>query len=256
MDFKESGFMYLLGGLVVAFVLVQSLFFMKKAWSHGKKLGLSSATLKKTVASSILFTIAPALAILATVITIAGALGLVLPWIRLSMIGNIGYEVTAAHSTLESFGILGGLNLEVQDKTVFAAAAWVMTIGSVMPLILMPLFLEKIQTKIGKTATANAKWADLMAAAAFIGLIAAFIARSIAGAGDEDIVGDGAGFLSVCTLVSSMLFMLLLQRLSKMPRAKWLEPFAMPLSMLLAMGVAMLLAQIVPQSLVSLEWRG
>lgn len=256
MDFKESGFMYLLGGLVVVFISVQSLFFMRKAWKNGKEIGLSSATLKKTVASSILFTIAPALAILATVITIAGALGLVLPWIRLTMIGNIGYEVTAAHSTLESFGILGGLNLEVKDKTVFAAAAWVMTIGSVMPLILMPLFLKKIQNKIGKAANDNAKWADLMAAAAFIGLIAAFIARSIAGAGDKNIVGDGAGFLSVCTLVSSMIFMLILQRLSKTPRMKWLEPFAMPLSMLLAMGVAMLLAQIVPQSLATLEWRG
>lgn len=256
MDFKESGFMYLLGGLVVAFVLAQSLFFMRKAWNHGKNLGISSATLKKTVASSILFTIAPALAILATVITIAGALGLVLPWIRLSMIGNIGYEVTAAHSTLESFGILGGLNLEVKDKTVFAAAAWVMTIGSVMPLLLLPLFLKKIQKKIGKTVDANAKWADLMAAAAFIGLIAAFIARSIAGAGDKNLVGDGAGFLSVCTLVSSMVFMLALQRLSKRARMQWLEPFAMPLSMLLAMGVAMLLAQVAPQSLVTLEWRG
>ena len=256
MDFKESGFMYLLGGLVVVFITAQSLFFMRKAWSHGKELGLSSAMLKKTVASSILFTVAPALAILATVITIAGALGLVLPWIRLSMIGNIGYEVTAAHSTLESFGILGGLNLEVKDKTVFAAAAWVMTIGSVMPLLLLPLFLKKIQNKIGKTVTANAKWADLMAAAAFIGLIAAFIARAIAGAGDKSIVGDGAGFLSVCTLVSAMLFMLALQRLSKIPHIAWLEPFAMPLSMLLAMGIAMLLAQILPQNLATLEWRG
>ena len=256
MDFKESGFMYLLGVLVVVFVTAQSLFFMKKAWGHGKKLGISSATLKKTVGSSILFTVAPALAILATVITIAGALGLVLPWIRLSMIGNIGYEVTAAHSTLESFGILGGLNLEVKDKTVFAAAAWVMTVGSIMPLILLPLFLKKIQKKISKTVNANAKWADLMAAAAFIGLIAAFIARSIAGGGDKNVVGDGAGFLSVCTLVAAMIFMIALQRLSGMPRLKWLEPFAMPVSMLLAMGLAMLLAQIVPQSLVTLEWRG
>jgi hypothetical protein len=53
-----------------------------------------------------------------------------------------------------------------------------------------------------------------------------------------------------------MLFMLILQRLSKMPHMKWLEPFAMPLSMLLAMGLAMLLAQVLPQNLVTLEWRG
>jgi hypothetical protein len=256
MDFKESGFMYLLGGFIALFVISQSLFFMRKAWSRGKKLGLSSATLKNTVISSVIFTIAPALAILVTVITIAGALGLVLPWIRLSIIGNIGYEVTAAQSTLEAFGIPGGLSLEVKDKTVFAAAAWVMTVGSAMPLVLLPLFLKKIQKKIGNAVKTNAKWADLMSSAAFIGLIAAFIARSIIGAGDKNIVGDGAGVLSVITLISAMLFMVLLQRTAKISKMKWLEPFAMPLSMILAMGVAMLCAQVMPQSLAYLEWRG
>ncbi len=256
MDFKESGFMYLLGSGIAVFIVLQSLFFMKKAWGQGKKLGISTATLKNTVVSSMLFTVAPALAILVTVVTIAGALGLVLPWIRLSIIGNIGYEVTAAHSTLEAFGIPGGLNFEVKDKTVFAAAAWVMTVGSVMPLILLPLFLKKIQKRVGKAVDANAKWADAMSAAAFIGLIAAFIARSVIGAGDKNIAGDGAGFLSVTTLLSAMLFMVVLQRLSKKTKLKWLEPFAMPLSMFLAMGAATVLSQTLPQNLVTLEWRG
>ena len=256
MDFKESGFMYLLGSGMAVFIILQSLFFMKKAWGQGKKLGISASTLKNTVVSSVLFTIAPALAILVTVITIAGALGLVLPWIRLSIIGNIGYEVTAAQSTLEAFGIPGGLNFEVKDKTVFAAAAWVMTVGSVMPLVLLPLFLKKIQKRVGKAVNANAKWADLMSAAAFIGLIAACIARSVIGAGDKNIAGDGAGFLSVITLLSAMLFMVILQRLGKKPKLKWLEPFAMPLSMFFAMGVATVLSQTLPQDLVSLEWRG
>lgn len=256
MDFKESGFMYLLGACVVVFIIIQASFFMVKAWKQGLKLGISKETLKNTVSSSAVFSIAPALAILATVITIAGALGLVLPWIRLTVIGNISYEVTAAQSTLEAFNIPGGLAFEVKDKTVFAAAAWVMTVGSVMPLVLMPLFLKKVQTKIGKAAKTNAKWADTMSAAAFIGLIAAFIARAIAGSGEEAIVGDGAGVLSVCTLTASMVFMVVLSAVCKKFKLKTLEPFAMPISMFLAMGTAILLAQVLPPSLVTLEWRG
>ena len=256
MDFKESGFMYLLGGFISVFVIGQSLFFMVKAWKQGKKIGISTKTLKNTVASSALFTVAPAIAILATVITIAGALGLVLPWIKLTTIGNISYEVTAAQSALEAFGIKGGLAFEVKNKEVFAAAAWVMTVGCIMPLILLPIFLKKIQTKVGKAANTNAKWADLMAAAAFIGLIAAFIAKAVAGSGDKTVIGDGAGLLSVSTLVAAMIIMLILQMICKKFKIKWLEPFAMPLSMIAAMGIAMLLARILPANLVVLEWRG
>lgn len=253
MDFKESGFMYLLGCITVVFIVAQSLFFLIKAWKQGKKLGIAKTTLKNTVVSSVLFTIAPAIAILAAVITLAGALGLVLPWIKLSMIGSFTYEVTAVKSALEAFKIS---TFEVKDKEVFAAVTWVMTVGGIMPLILLPLFLKKIQSKIGKTANTNAKWADSMAAAAFIGLIAAFIARAVMGAGKKNIVGDGAGLLSVITLISAMIIMVAVQGLSNRFKIKWLEPFIMPFSMFAAMGIAMLLAQVLPENLVVFEWRG
>lgn len=255
-DFKISTFMYLLGAFVVVFVICQSAFFITKAWRQGKKIGISSKDMRNTVSSSILFTVAPAIAIVATVLTLANSLGIVLPWIRLSIIGNISYEVTAAESALNALGVAGGISQEVTDKTQFAAIMWVTSIGSCFPLILMPLILKKIQKKIGTVAKANAKLADLMAAAAFIGLISAFIARSIIGAGKEDIIGDGAGIVSVATLLFSIITMLILERLAEKFKLKWLEPFTMPLSMILAMGVAMILVQILPADIAILEWRG
>ncbi len=256
MDFKESGFMYLVGGFVVFFIVCQSLFFLIKAWRQGRKLGLSAKTLKDTVSSSVLFTLAPALAILATVITLAGALGLVVPWIRLTVIGNISYEVTAAQSTLEAFGIPGGLAVEIKDKEVFTAAVWVMTVGSVFPLVLLPLFFKKIHNKIGQALSSKGGWSDVMSAAAFIGLISAFLAKALAGAGDKNIIGDGAGVLSLLTLISSIVFMLAFEFVCKRYKLKWLEPFAMPLSMLLAMGLAAVAWQVLPENFVTVEWRG
>lgn len=67
MDFKSSPFLYVLGFCVVGFIIVQSVFFLVRAWRRGKQLGMTTATLKNTVVSSALFTIAPALAIVATV---------------------------------------------------------------------------------------------------------------------------------------------------------------------------------------------
>lgn len=256
MDFKSDGFMYALGAAVVLFVIAQSVFFLVRAWRRGKALGLSAESLKKTVTSSALFTVAPAFAILATVLTLSGALGIVLPWIRLTVIGAINYEVPAAEAAIEAFGSAGGMSQEVTDPTVFATVAWVMTLGSILPLILVPFMLKKIQKGMSKAAEKNGKWADVMSAAAFIGLISAFIGRAIAGKGNTEVVGDGAGVMSVAALLSSMLFMFILQKIADKFELKWLQSFAMPFSMILAMLVVMLLAQILPQNIAVFEWRG
>lgn len=122
----------------------------------GKKLGISKEKIKSTIVSSGLFTVAPAIGIVATVLTLSAGLGYVLPWIRLTVIGNISYEVTAATNAVEAYGLTGGIANEITDPTVFATVAWVMTLGSIMPLVLIPIFLKKIQGKIAKTTSKTA----------------------------------------------------------------------------------------------------
>ena len=252
MNFKEGPFMYALAAMVVVFVLAQSIFFLVKAWKQGKKLGISSQTLRGTVTSSILFSIAPAISIVATVIVLANALGIILPWIRLSVIGNITYETTAAEAALNVFG--SSVAEPVRDPQQFSAIMWVMTIGCIFPLILLPIFLKKIQKKIGHAAQTNQKLADVIAAAAFIGLIAAFIARAIAGVGTKDDPADGAGVLSVLTLIIAIVLMIVLTKLCERFKLRWLENFTMPFSMLGAMGMAILLTRWLPAAWL-IEWR-
>lgn len=263
MDFKTGGFMYALGALVVLFVTVQSLFFMIKAWKHGREIGMQTSDMKNAVTSSALFTIAPALAILATVVTLAGSLGLVLPWIRLTVIGNITYEVTAAQAALDSFNMAFGTDIESQ--TVFSAIAWVMTIGSIFPLILLPIFLKKIQSKIGQVASksSDSRLPDIISAATFIGLISAFIGNAIAGKATYKELADGtrvstsagAGIMSVAVLLISIIVMIVLQKICTRFKLEKLESFVMPISMFVAMGSAILLSHVLPENLVVLEWR-
>ena len=157
---------------------------------------------------------------------------------------------------MNGMGHAGGLSAPVTEPSTFSAIAWVMTLGSIFPLILLPIFLKKIQSKIGKAASGKEKWTDLMSAAAFVGLIAAFIARAIAGSGEADRAGDGAGVLSVLTLVTAIAVMFLLELLVNKKGWKWAQPFTMPLSMFAAMGAAVLFAQILPEHIAFLEWRG
>lgn len=92
----NSGFLYGVTAVVIVFVMAQSVFFLVKAAKRAKQLGIQGATIRKTIASSALFTVAPAVAILLGVITLSKFLGLPLPWLRLSVLGALTYELPAA----------------------------------------------------------------------------------------------------------------------------------------------------------------
>ncbi len=254
MDFKESIFMYALALGVVAFVTVQSVFFIVKSWKHAKELGISVEKLKNTVVSSILFTVAPAISILATVIALAKALGIVLPWIRLTVIGNLAYETTAAQTAVEAMG--GTLSGAVTDPQQFSTIAWAMTIGSIAPLLLLPFVCKKLQNKIGNAVNKNenaAKLGDAISAAAFIGIISAFIARAIAGT-TSDGVGN-AGFMSISVLVVAMVAMVILELVCKKFNLEKLRSFTMPIAMFIGMGAAILFNAVLPENIVNFVWR-
>ena len=252
-DFKESPFMYAVAFVVIGFVVVQSVFFIVKAWKRAKELGIKNETLKQTVVSSILFTLAPAVAILATVIVLASSLGIVLPWIRLSVVGNLAYETVAAQTALDALG--GSIAQEVTDPTQFSAVAWVMTLGVAFGIFLVPILCKKILNKVGKVVNKDektSKLADVISAAAFIGIIAAFIVREINGKTADN--SDNAGFLSIATLIASVLLYLMFDFFTRKFNWKKFEPFVMPFAMFGAMAVAILLTKYAPAALVNWTW--
>ncbi len=253
-NFKESPLMYVLAFAVIAFVIGQSLLFIIKAWKRAKELGIKTETLKQTVTSSVLFTLAPAISILATVIVLASSLGIVLPWIRLSVVGNLAYETVAATAALDA--IDGStISTEVTNIENFSAVAWIMTIGMLFGIFLVSLLCKKISSKVNKVVNKNeknSKLADTIAAAAFIGIIAAFIAREINGGSANH--SDDAGFLSIATLISAVIIYLIFETLTKKLKLNKIEPFIMPVSMFGAMAVSVLLTQNLPQNIVQWTW--
>lgn len=251
-DFKTSPFMYGLALFVVAFIIGQSVFFIVKSWKHGKEIGIDTQKMKDTVISSVLFTIAPAISILATVLALASALGIVLPWIRLTVIGNLAYETVAAENALGAMG--SSLASEITDPESFSAVAWTMTIGSCFPLVLLPILCKKIHKTMGNLTSKSenaSRLGDILGAAAFIGIIAAFIARAIDGVPSD---APAAGVLSVATLVSAMIFTVALDYLCTKKKLEKLSSFVLPVSMFGAMGIAMLISQLFPAAS-QIVWR-
>lgn len=278
MDFKYSTALYLIAGAVILFVLAQSIFFLVKAFKQGRALGLDKSKLRNAITSSALFTIPSALSILATIIALVPALGPVIPWVRLSVIGNLMYETTAAEAAMEAFGHEGGMAVPVTDPEVYAGVAWVMTLGICFSLVILPFLAKPLHKKLlqaGKkeeapkadateNAPADAKKKrslngfinNFATPAIFIGLIGAFIARAIIGAGKPETFGDGAGVLSIITLVVAVVVSIALEVLAKKLKLTWLEPFVMPIGMIIAMVAAIIFFNVLPEEIATFEWRG
>ncbi len=264
--------LYVFAAVVILFVLAQSVFFLMKAWKRGKELGIDKKKLRNVVSSSALFTIPSALSVLATVIALAPALGLAIPWVRLSVIGNLMYETTAAEAAMEAMGHQGGMAVPVSDPVIYAGIAWVMSLGICFSLIILPFVAKPLNKKFMSAGKKEEKAQaddgtkkkrglggfinDHATPAIFIGLIGAFIARAIIGAGKAETFGDGAGVLSIITLVVAIVASIGFELLAKKLKLTWLEPFVMPIGMIIAMIAAIVFFNVLPEDIALLEWRG
>lgn len=234
----NSTFLYIIAACVILFVIAQSLFFLIRAYRRAKELNMDMKQIKRVIISSAIFTIAPAVSILLGVITLSKFLGLPLPWIRMSVIGALTYELPAATSAANVFGI--SLSETITDPKVYSAIAWVMTLGILPSIILVPLLLKKIQKGLLKIKDKDAKWGDLFSTALFLGMIAAFSGMVFAN------VRTGlAGWIPVFVLAFSAVIMAICGLLIKKCNMKWLENYALPISMLCAMAFAMVITPMI-----------
>ncbi|HAX40175.1 MAG TPA: DUF5058 domain-containing protein [Clostridiales bacterium] len=232
MEFNPNNtFMYVVVALVIAFVLLQSIVFFMKAWRRGKELGMDMKALKKTVGSSALFTVAPAFAILLGVVALSNALGFPLPWLRLTVIGSLTYEATAAAAAATAIG--SSLSQRITDPKIFAAIAWVMALGIIPGLVLVPLLGKKIEKGISSIKSKDSKWGQIFLSGLFLGMISAFLGLVFAR------VQEGlAGWIPVFVMLASAALMMICGLVRKVFNAKWIEDYALPISLLGGMALS------------------
>ena len=245
--------LYVIAGILVAVVLAQSVFFLVKALRRSKELGMDQAKIRKTMISAGIFTVAPAVAIVISIMVLSKTLGLPLPWLRLSVVGSMSYETVAATNALTAMGqTLGSGNLTAQQ---FVNVLIVMTISIMLGIWLVPLIGKKLQTGMKSIANRDAKWADIFSNALFIGMIAAFLGFvfcdvsrlwSADSSGMVTTVKDGvevqytatSGLVPVCVMAVSALTMVVCGLLMKLPKMKWLSEYALPISLIVGMAAA------------------
>lgn len=236
MDFSvNSPILFVIVGAIIALVLAQSVFFLVKACKRAKELGISKSTVKKTISSAAVFTIAPAIAVLVGVVALSKSLGIPLPWLRLSVIGSITYETVAAGNALEAAGV--SASTTVTDPALYITIAWVMTIGISAGLILVPILTKKIQSGMNKVGMKDKRWGEIFNNAMFLGMISAFLGYVFC---DVGLVfkGDTSGLIPVCVMFVSAIVMAICGLGATKLKIRWLTDYALPISLICGMASA------------------
>lgn len=232
--------LYILVGLLVAVVLGQSVYFLVKALRRSKQIGMDQAKIKKTIKTAAVFTVAPAVSIVISVITLSKSLGLPLPWLRLSVVGSLSYEAIAASNAVSAMGLTLG-KIESLTAQQFVNITLVMTISIMMGIWLVPAIGKKLLSGMSSLENRDKKWAEIFQNAMFIGMIAAFLGFVFCDFSRLWIPGDynpTSGLIPVCVLVVAAVVMVICGLLMKKPKFAWLGDYALPISLILGMASA------------------
>ncbi len=237
-DFSvKDPIIFIIVGIIIAVVLAQSVFFLVRTMKRAKEIGMDKSIIKKTISRSIIFTIAPAAAVLVGVVSLSKSLGLAIPWLRLSVIGSISYETVAAGNAVNALG--GKLSETISDPNAFVTVVWIMTTGIMLGLVIVPLFTKKIEAGVMKIGSKDKRWGEIFNEAMFLGMISAFLGYVF-----SDVLGvvhhDFSGLVPVFVMITSALIMAVLGILSKKLKQRWITDYALPISLIVGMASAIL----------------
>ena len=257
MNVANSWWMYMLGAVVVLFVLAGCIFFIIKAFKDAKKLGMDGKMLKKVIFDSFLFTILPSVSILIGVVALSGKLGVPLPWIRLTVIGALHYEGAAVKAVI-------GDATSVATPEMFVTIAFVMTLGILTgPLFCLFGFKAYDKKMLAKTRVSEEEvkeevevveetseevkkpkqnFGSILFNAVFIAMVSSFLAVDAVkifktGALDKEgvPVTPVNSYIPLIVIGVTFLSMFVCDILEKKCNQKWLSSFGLGLSMVMGM---------------------
>lgn len=232
MKVANGSVLYVLAGGLIVFVVIQSIIFLKMAWARGIEIGLTREKLMETVKTSAVFAIIPSIPIVIALIAISPVLGLPFSWMRLSVIGSQTYEIIAAKIGASSMGIKSLVDPGYTAE-VFANSMWVMSVGIIWGLVLCIFMLKKYQNRMKKVQQKDSVWAEILVNALFFGMLSVFLGGPIV-----------AGGISLYVLLGSAMIMLLVTWIGNLTKLQWIKDFALSVSMVAGMGLAVWFTQI------------
>lgn len=228
LDIANSSFVFLVCGIIIAYVLIICGLFMRKAWLRGLELGMSREIMMRTIKTSMTFSIAPSIPIVIALAAMVGVLGLPFPWLRLSIIGSFQYELMTAKIGASAMGIetLGGAGYTAQ---VFSNSMWIMSLGIIWGMIFCIFFLKKFSSRLLTAQKKDSTKVEIIITALYFGMLSVFVGPPIV-----------SGGIQLYTLAVSALLMVVITQITRKMESAAAGDFAFTLSMVGGMVFAAL----------------
>lgn len=231
MDFfsvANNSLVYILVVVAIGYVFTIAAIFARKSWNRAIDLGINKDVLKKVVKSSLVFTVVPSIAIVIGIFALAPVLGIPWPWLRLSVVGSVSYELMAADMAASGMGTTlpevasGGIE-------AFGNIMFVMTAGISSGVITLLILGRKIMDGVQRINTEKSDFGRVVTSCFMIALLAVFLPGFVTHGG-----------VYILTFITSILITLLQGFIIKKYRVLWLTDFVLAFSLVLGMASSVL----------------
>ena len=236
---ESYAIIYVLGAIIALTIILMSLAFLFKALKRAKAIGMDKKIVVETIKNSAIFSIVPSIPIVIGVGIMMQFVGLAIPWIRLTVIGALQYEILALSNA--------GAAVVGADEVTIATAVVVMTISIISGPLFNAIFYKKYQTKLLELQQKNERKMNAVTGALLGGMLAGIMSSLIVGGffGIGNPVTDASGIttygeITLITLAASVVLTGICGVILLVGKQKWIESYTLPISILGALAVAFL----------------
>lgn len=225
--FANSASVWIFASIVVAIVIFQALIFIRIASRTAPNIGMTKEETKRALRTGFISSLGPSFGIAVVIISLIAVLGGPFTLMRIGIIGSAATELTAAGIGANAYGV--ELNSPDFGLAAFTTVVWTMCLGGTGWLIFTALATKSLGKVEKKIVSKNAKMMTIVSTAAMLGAFAYLASQQMVKGYSETVAAIAAG-------VSMMLIL----TFAKKREIRWLQEWALGISLVIALTISYL----------------
>lgn len=224
----NSPWMWLACSAGILWVCFQAILFLRRGIAGGVEMGITKSQIKAGIKSASMASIGPCLVLLSSMLSLMTIVGSPLAWLRVNVIGGVGYEIMGATFAANAMSIVPGS--EQMDVDYLCVAAIVMTVGCLGWIVFAALFSDKMERVNRFMAGGRKALIPIVSAGCALGCYSELVS--------ERVYPVSPGTLAAVVSGGMMFLLLTLAKRKKLP---WVKDWALTIAMLSGMAATMFL---------------
>ena len=233
-EIMNSPLLYVLVSAGIIYILIFCALTFRKAYRHGLEIGISKETLRMVIASSAIYSVIPSISVVVGLFSLATVLGVPWAWFRLSVVGAVAYEVTAADMAATGAGYesIAALNA-AGDPSIIGTLMFVMSIGIIGGIVGVLLFGKRIQKSVATARNKNGMLGALLTSVLSMAIIEALLPLQMI-----------KGPVHLAVAFTALVLTFLQKQFVRITGIKWYRSFIMAVTLILGMASSLIWVQI------------